>query len=167
MDDRPVKDRIGRSLKKGDTVVILDCRYKANIGSHAVVRTISLCPDGEWGLTLDWPEAQSFNLREYGTDGTTIEEVYDPDTGDRSYVVTDGDQTFGLPDSDYNGVSFRSNLVLRWELRPGSTLFVVWQQNLSEGRDPGSEVRFGDLFGGFRAPGHNALAIKMNYWIPF
>jgi len=43
----------------------------------------------------------------------------------------------------------------------------VWQQNLSEGRDPGSEVRFGDLFGGFGAPGHNALAIKMNYWIPF
>ena len=113
------------------------------------------------------PEAQSFDLREYGTDGTTIEEVYDPETDSRSYVVTDGEQTFELPDANFNAVSFRSNLVLRWELRPGSTLFVVWQQNLSDSRDPGSDVRFGDMFGGFGAPGHNALAIKMNYWIPF
>ena len=113
------------------------------------------------------PEAQSFDLREYGTDGTTIEEVYDPETDSRSYVVADGEQTFELPDANFNAVSFRSNLVLRWELRPGSTLFVVWQQNLSDSRDPGSDVRFGDMFGGFGAPGHNALAIKMNYWIPF
>jgi hypothetical protein len=28
---------------------------------------------------------------------------------------------------DFNTRSFRSNAVLRWEWRPGSTLFVVWQ----------------------------------------
>jgi hypothetical protein len=122
---------------------------------------------GRFSTFGELPEAQSFDLREYGTDGTTIEEVYEPESGSRSYIVTDGAETFELPDADYNGVSFRSNLVLRWELRPGSTLFVVWQQNLSESRDPGADVRFGDLFGGFGAVGQNALAIKMNYWIPF
>ena len=30
---------------------------------------------------------------------------------------------------DFNTKSFRSNVVLRWEWKPGSTLFVVWQQN--------------------------------------
>lgn len=113
------------------------------------------------------PEAQSFDLREYGTDGTTIEEVYEPESGSRSYLVTDGDESFELPDANFNAVSFRSNLVLRWELRPGSTLFVVWQRNLSEGQNTGTDVHVGDLFGAFAAPGQNVLAIKMNYWLPF
>ncbi|MGW8283671.1 MAG: DUF5916 domain-containing protein, partial [Gemmatimonadota bacterium] len=122
---------------------------------------------GRFSRFGELPEAQSFDLREYGTDGTMIEEVSDPESGSSYYVVTDGTQTFELPDADYNTVSLRSNLVLRWELRPGSTLFVVWQQNVSQAGDPGTDVRFGDLFGGFGAPGRNAVAIKMNYWIPF
>lgn len=122
---------------------------------------------GRFSRFGELPAAQSFGLREYGTDGTTIEQVSDPETESSYYVVTDGAQTFELPDADYNTVSLRSNLVLRWELRPGSTLFVVWQQNVSQAGDPGTDVRFGDLFGGFGAPGRNAIAIKMNYWIPF
>ncbi len=34
-------------------------------------------------------------------------------------------------DPDFNIVNFRSNLVLRWEYIPGSTLFVVWSSNSS------------------------------------
>ena len=33
------------------------------------------------------------------------------------------------PIRDFNVRSFRSNLVLRWEWRPGSTLYLVWQQD--------------------------------------
>ena len=38
----------------------------------------------------------------------------------------------GSPDFNYK--SFRTTNVLRWEYRPGSTLFVVWQQGREEVR---------------------------------
>lgn len=112
------------------------------------------------------PEARSFDLRRYGTDGTSIREEADADTGERFYSVTDGPDQFTLPDANFNALSFRSNLVMRWELRPGSTLFLVWQQNLSENSNRGDFVGPGSLLDVFGAPGRNVLAVKMSYWIP-
>jgi len=112
------------------------------------------------------PEAGAFDLRAYGTDGTTIEESTDPESGARIFTVTDGPDEFTLPDRSFNRLSFRSNLVMRWELRPGSTLFLVWQQNLSESTRDGDFVRAGDLLDVFGAPGRNVLALKMSYWLP-
>ena len=40
------------------------------------------------------------------------------------------DYSFGNP--DFNFVQFRSNLVLRWEYRPGSELYLVWSQGSTE-----------------------------------
>jgi hypothetical protein len=80
--------------------------------------------------------------------------------------VTDGPESFTLPDRDFHAVSFRSNLVLRWEVRPGSTLFVVWQQDLSDAGRGGSMARPSDLLDAFGAPGRNVLAVKMSYWLP-
>jgi len=63
----------------------------------------------------------------YGTEGTTL--VVNEDG---SQTVTADGSTFTLRNRDFNTLSFRSNVVLRWEWRPGSTLFVVWPQALSE-----------------------------------
>ncbi len=112
------------------------------------------------------PAARSFDLRLYGTDGTTITERIDPESGERSWLVTDGSESFELPDADFRAVSFRSNLVLRWELRPGSSLFVVWQQDLSDGMRSSQIARPSDLLDAFGAPGRNVLAVKMSYWLP-
>ena len=43
--------------------------------------------------------------------------------------MTDGATTFTIPQLDFNRLSFRSNLVLRWEWLPGSTAFLIWQQS--------------------------------------
>ncbi len=115
------------------------------------------------------PEAQSFDLREYGTDGTTIDEIVELDeegNSTRLYEVTDGAETFYLDDNDFNTISFRSNLVMRWELRPGSTLFVVWQRNLSDYASIGDPVNVGDMFSSLGAAGQNILALKLSYWLP-
>ena len=61
---------------------------------------------------------------------------------------------------------FRTNLVARWEYRPGSTLFLVWTQ----GRDltaPGTgPIRIGrDLDGLFAQPARNIFAVKLSYWL--
>lgn len=62
--------------------------------------------------------------------------------------------------------SFRSNLVLRWEWRLGSTLFVVWQQDRSLGSMDGRLVRPARLLDGVSASGDTFLTIKASYWFP-
>ncbi|MBT8477413.1 MAG: hypothetical protein KJO06_00750, partial [Gemmatimonadetes bacterium] len=124
---------------------------------------------GKFSRFGELPEARSFDLREYGTDGTTIDEIVEEDeegNSTRIYEVTDGDETFTLDDFDFNTISFRSNLVMRWELRPGSTLFVVWQRNLSDYANIGSPVNVSDMFSSLGAAGQNILAIKLSYWLP-
>ncbi|MDP9179390.1 MAG: carbohydrate binding family 9 domain-containing protein [Gemmatimonadota bacterium] len=105
-------------------------------------------------------EAEGLELRVYGTDGTTITR----NAGESHQVTADG-QTFTISDPDFNVRSFRSNAVLRWEWRPGSTMFVVWQQDKSANRELGI-VRPGDIFDAFRAKGDTFLAVKVSYWIP-
>ena len=121
------------------------------------------------------PGARASELRSYGTDGTSIVRA-----SDQYYRVADArtGTAFDLSASDFNEFSFRSNLVLRWEWRPGSTLFLVWQQNrrgscsafadrllcpsdLTPGMAPGPGA-LGEAFG---VPGDNFLAIKVSYWL--
>jgi hypothetical protein len=65
---------------------------------------------------------------------------------------------------DFNVQSFRSNLVLRWEYRPGSTLYLVWQQDRETEEPLRSRVGLGDMFGSFGASGDNFFAIKASFW---
>jgi hypothetical protein len=95
----------------------------------------------------------------YGTQGT--EAVVEPDG---SLTVTDGASTFTLGSRDFNVLSFRSNLVLRWEWRLGSTLYIVWQQDREESDIRSARVGVRDLFGSLRSPGDNVLAIKTTFW---
>ena len=65
-----------------------------------------------------------------------------------------------------NFKQFNSNVVLRWEYRPGSTLFVVWSQGRADSR-PASGTRslmgdFGDLFD---LHPDNTFLVKASYWL--
>ena len=67
--------------------------------------------------------------------------------------------------ADFNIRSFRTTNVLRWEYRPGSALFVVWQQGKSDYQDYG-DFRFARDFGGvFSAPSRNVFLVKFSYWL--
>jgi hypothetical protein len=68
-------------------------------------------------------------------------------------------------DADFNVRSFRTTNVLRWEYKPGSTLFVVWQQNKSD-YEPYGDFRWGrDFRETFAAPSHNTFLVKFTYWL--
>jgi hypothetical protein len=70
-------------------------------------------------------------------------------------------------DPDFNYKSFRTTNVLRWEYKPGSTLFVVWQQS-REGTDTYGDVRFDRDFGrAFGIPSHNVFLVKLAYWLNY
>ena len=65
----------------------------------------------------------------------------------------------------FNYKQFRSNVVLRWEYLPGSTLYLVWSQGRQEslpGYGTGSIAgEFGDLFG---LPADNTFLLKISHW---
>jgi hypothetical protein len=68
-------------------------------------------------------------------------------------------------DPDFNFKQFRSNAVLRWEYRPGSTIFLVWAQGRDHFERDGdfrAGRNFGDLFG---QESENVLMLKVSYWL--
>ena len=117
------------------------------------------------GRYSDFGELTAPGSRErldYGTAGTSV--TVEPDG---SRVVTDRGSTFTLRNIDFNVHSFRSNVVLRWEWRPGSTLFLVWQQSRSLSEAIGSPVHVGDLWDALTAPGSNYFVVKTSVWVPW
>jgi hypothetical protein len=68
---------------------------------------------------------------------------------------------------DFSFLSFRMTNVLRWEYRPGSTLFVVWQQGRQDSL-PIGDFAFGRNFSGsFDAPATNVFLIKLSRWFNY
>ena len=90
------------------------------------------------------------------------------DTVGKSYTVTDGGETFTISNPDFTSRSFRSNAVLRWEWLPGSTLYLVWQQNRSNyQRETNiSKVNPSSWLDTLGDAGDNFLALKLSYWLP-
>jgi hypothetical protein len=84
---------------------------------------------------------------------------------DNEYHVADGngmrDFSFGRP--DFNFGQFRSNMVMRWEYIPGSTLFLVWTQESNggfyDGQSPGHRSYSFD----FPNRTHNIYLMKFTY----
>lgn len=106
---------------------------------------------------------RSFSFLRYGRDvGTVTRE------GTDLLVDPDGDgpaQPFVVEDEDFNRRSLRSSAVLRWEWRPGSTLFLVWQQFRSDVAEA-DELRLRrDVGALFRAPADDVLVLKVSYWL--
>ncbi len=93
---------------------------------------------------------------------TDPREMVDPRASayeDRFAPWTDG----GTP-TGFNDWQFNSNLVFRWEYRPGSTLFVVWQQGRTGLGTPGAFDVKGDLVDLFGTRPDNTFLVKLSYW---
>lgn len=120
---------------------------------------------GDYSRFKEFSTPGRYEFAEYGTDQGTISR----DDASGSYAVDpDGAgsaPTFQIQDPNFNFRSLRANLVLRWEYRPGSTIFLVWQQ-ARQGVAPVGDFRFGRDFGGiFDAPSTNVLAVKATWWL--
>ena len=85
-------------------------------------------------------------------------------SGEVTIDPQDGGDSFSLA-PDFTFRSLQGNAVLRWEYRPGSTLFLVWQQQRS-GFEQDGDLRFGrDVQGLFRDELTNVFLIKLSYWL--
>lgn len=108
---------------------------------------------------LSAPHSFDFNI--YGQDIGTITK-----TGSQYLVDPDGSgfSNYAFRDPDFNFRSVQGNAVFRWEYRPGSTLFFVWQQQRSSFESTG-EYAFGrDMGEMFRSKPTNVFLFKASYW---
>lgn len=74
---------------------------------------------------------------------------------------------FRPPDDnpDFRARSLQSNLVFRWEYRPGSTVFLVWSQSRSRDYQRFRFRPLGDALSSFTDSGTDIFLVKLNYWV--
>jgi hypothetical protein len=138
----------------------------------------------EMGTRLDWTFSPRLSLQLFAqpllssADYVTYKQLAAAETFDfielgpsdpsgTQSVDFDGDGTadFTFPDRDFNFRSLVGNAVLRWEYRPGSALFLVWQRAQSHNARVG-DFDFGrDLGQLFRAPADDRFIVKISYWL--
>ena len=115
----------------------------------------------------EYSRPRSLDRTYYGVNGGT-----DSVHADGSHTIDpDGPagpaQPFTIGNPDFNRRSLRGNAVLRWEFRPGSTIFLVWTQS-RENTGPEGDFRLGrdarELLG---ARPDNIFLVKVSYWMGF
>ena len=92
-------------------------------------------------------------------------ESYEISYADNRYTVNDGVSNYSFANPDFNFNEFRSNLVARWEYRPGSTLYFVWEHAMSNREGfylSGWDRNLDRMFG---LPARNIFMLKMNFFI--
>jgi hypothetical protein len=132
-----------------------------------------LLSSGDYVQYKQLAESQSFDFRTFqsgvgqdqGGTVTCTTSICELDGAQHVDFDEDGTADFSFSDRDFNVRSLIGNAVLRWEYRPGSTIFFVWQRqqmneagigNFDFGRD------WGEMFG---APAENRFIVKVNYWL--
>jgi hypothetical protein len=106
------------------------------------------------------PRAQSFDARFRPYSHITY------NLADNDYAVDrddNGTTDFTLGNPDFNYRALRSNVVLRWEYRPGSALFLVWSQGRERSADYGDYSFSRDFDRLLGARSTNVLLIKASY----
>jgi hypothetical protein len=82
----------------------------------------------------------------------------------RRFVV--GGQQIDLFEPEFNERSMRSNFVVRWEWRPGSTFYAVWQQNGGRSVERIRAIRPADVFQSLSYARQSFFALKLDFWVP-
>ncbi len=104
---------------------------------------------------------RTYDYMVFGEDGSAISQE-----GEDYLVDPDGEgpaASFYIYNPDFNYKSMRGTVVLRWEYRPGSLLYLVWTQNRADFSYPGQLSLWRDLGNLFTAPGDNIFLVKFSY----
>ena len=126
---------------------------------------------GDYTSYNEFAATRSTTRLTYGRDIGTM--TVTPDSaGGASTIALDtdgpgGDSTFTFPDPSFTVRSLRGNAVLRWEYRPGSTIFLVWTREGATSQPRGQIDWREDTRALFQGPAQNIFMVKVNYWLGF
>ncbi len=111
------------------------------------------------------PDAPQYNNRFHEFTPNEIHFNYETEEYE---VDTNGNRTdFSFEDPNFHFLQYRSNLVFRWEYKPGSTFFVVWSQGRTTD-GPKGEFMFNDYAKELHSTfPQNDFLIKLSYAIIF
>jgi hypothetical protein len=87
-----------------------------------------------------------------------------PSSNNNLILKKNGVSAYSIKNPDFNFQEFRSNLVGRWEFRPGSTLYLVWTNTRSAYSDQlGQSIwkSFGNIW---NVKSENVFMVKFSYW---
>jgi hypothetical protein len=124
---------------------------------------------GNYSELKEYAAPRTGNVLLYGRDvGTLVEERNAAGLVTQYRVDPDGPGSaseFTVDNPDFNVRSLRGTAVVRWEYRPGSTLFFVWTQERS-GQDAFGDFDFRrDRSALFRDRPINVFQVKASYWM--
>lgn len=117
---------------------------------------------------IDDPHADDIHNRYVSYAEDQISYSFNSD-GDKVYEVDEnrnGQTDYTFDDPNFNVMDFNSNLVIRWEYLPGSTLYVVWTQHRSNFMSRGT-YHFPDDAGKLFSDTypHDVFLVKLSYRI--
>jgi hypothetical protein len=123
---------------------------------------------GRYEALKEFTTPRAYDFAVYGRDrGTMVENTSNGAV--TSYTVDpDGAgpaATFTVRNPNFNVHSLRGNAVLRWEYRPGSALFFVWQQQRSGSESAYELDASRDVGAIFRERPTNIFLVKAAYWL--
>lgn len=129
-----------------------------------------LIASGAYSRYKEFAAPRTLRRLVYGVDMGT-DSVKAGAAGARDSIFLDADgsgpaKRFAFEDPSFTLRSLRGNAVLRWEYRPGSTLYLVWTRRSTADAIPRGTIDFGaDARALFRGPAENIFLIKVNYWL--
>ncbi len=116
---------------------------------------------GSFRRFMEMSRPRAYDYLTYGQGGSTIARAGDEYTIDPDGPGPAAPFSFGSP--DFNVKSMRGTIVLRWEYRPGSLLYLVWTQDRADYSHPGDFRLRRDLGDLWTAPGDNIFLLKFSY----
>jgi hypothetical protein len=129
-------------------------------------------PFASSGKFQNFKELKTPRTREYivygRTGASTITPTIDADSRRTEYQADpDGSgpaPVLTISNPDFSVQSLRGNAVVRWEYRPGSALFFVWQQQRSGFQQYDGEFRTGHALREIFTQPTNVFLVKATYW---
>ena len=96
---------------------------------------------------------------------TGNEIAYDPSA--TQYMINDllGNELYRFDQPDFNMKEFLSNMVIRWEYLPGSTIYLVWSQTRNQSVSDGNFNLHSDLTRLFDNKPYNVFLLKLSFRI--
>ncbi len=121
-----------------------------------------LISSGDYSGFKQFDRPRTFDFTTYGEDGTTLTQedgtfTADPDGAGPANAFSFGDPSFQF-------ASLRGNAVLRWEYRPGSTLFLVWATETDDFESQGEFRPRRALDRLFEERPNHFFRVKLTYW---
>ena len=118
---------------------------------------------GSYSRFKEFERPESYDFVEYGKD-SNMEIMEDGDEWYNLYPNGKDGNSLNLENPDFNYKALVGSAVLRWEFRPGSTLYLVWTHNSSDEQNPGDFKFNRDVNDLFQADADDVFAVKLTYW---